>query len=116
MDFTFPEEITALRASFSDFVKRQIMPLEEELASEFESLSPDRQRIVEAMDRVRALSVEAGFFAAHAQIGRRPGAQHAGDDRAGRGRRTQRLAPGDDRDLTAEPGRTQFLLLKLPTT
>ncbi|HPE12260.1 MAG: acyl-CoA/acyl-ACP dehydrogenase [Actinobacteria bacterium] len=65
MDFTFPEEITALRASFSDFVKRQIMPLEEELAGEFESLSPDRQRIVEAMDRVRALSVEAGFFAAH---------------------------------------------------
>jgi alkylation response protein AidB-like acyl-CoA dehydrogenase len=65
MDFTFPEEITALRASFADFVKRQVLPVEEEVAEEFESPTPDRDRLYEAMDRVRALSVDAGFFAAH---------------------------------------------------
>ncbi|HQR80176.1 MAG TPA: acyl-CoA dehydrogenase family protein [Actinomycetota bacterium] len=65
MDFTFPDEITALRAAFADFVKRQIMPLEEDLAPQFDTLSPDRERVSAAMAQVRALSVEAGFFAAH---------------------------------------------------
>ncbi|MEZ5185565.1 MAG: acyl-CoA dehydrogenase family protein [Candidatus Nanopelagicales bacterium] len=65
MDFTFPEEITALRASFASFVDRQLRPLEDELAAEFESPTPDTQRLAEAMDTVRTLSVEAGFFAAH---------------------------------------------------
>jgi acyl-CoA dehydrogenase len=65
MDFTFPEEITALRAAFADFVNRQIRPLEEQIAPEFDSLSPDRERVREVMDEVRMLSVAAGFFAAH---------------------------------------------------
>lgn len=65
MDFTFPEEITALRAAFADFVNRQIRPLEEQIAPEFDSLSPDREHVREVMDEVRMLSVEAGFFAAH---------------------------------------------------
>ena len=65
MDFTFPEEITALRASFSDFVAGRSCPSRRNSPASSKSLSPDRQRIVEAMDRVRALSVEAGFFAAH---------------------------------------------------
>ena len=65
MDFTFSEEITALRAAFADFVNRHIRPLEEELAPEFDTLSPDRERVSAALDHVRGLSVEAGFFAAH---------------------------------------------------
>ena len=65
MDFTFPEEITALRAAFADFVDRDIMPLEEELAEEFDSPTPDRERLYKAMEQVRHLSVEAGFYAAH---------------------------------------------------
>ncbi len=65
MDFTFSEEITALRAAFADFVNRQIRPLEQELAPEFDTLSPDRERVSAALDHVRGLSVEAGFFAAH---------------------------------------------------
>lgn len=65
MDFTFPEEITALRAAFTDFVSREIRPIEEELAPEFDSLCPDRDRVIAAMDSVRQLSVDAGFFAAH---------------------------------------------------
>lgn len=65
MDFTFPEEITALRAAFADFVNRDIMPLEEDVAGEFDSLSPDYERLYKAMETARGLSVEAGFFAAH---------------------------------------------------
>lgn len=65
MDFTFPAEITALRAAFADFVNRQIRPLEEQIAPEFDSLSPDRERVRDVMDEVRMLSVAAGFFAAH---------------------------------------------------
>lgn len=65
MDFTFPEEITALRAAFADFVDRQLRPLEGELAPEFDGPAPDRQLLHEAMETVRRLSVDAGFFAAH---------------------------------------------------
>jgi alkylation response protein AidB-like acyl-CoA dehydrogenase len=65
MDFTFPEEITALRAAFADFVDRQLRPLEDELAPEFDSPTPDRELLHEAMETVRRLSVDAGFFAAH---------------------------------------------------
>lgn len=65
MDFTFPEEITALRAAFADFVKRQIMPFEDDLAPQFDTLCPDRDQVAATMAQVRTLSVEAGFFAAH---------------------------------------------------
>ena len=65
MDFNLPEEITALRASFADFIDRSIRPLEDDIAVEFDSPSPDRDRVREVMDEVRAMSVEAGFFAAH---------------------------------------------------
>ncbi len=65
MDFTFPEEITALRAAFADFVDREIRPLEDEIAPEFDTPAPDAERIYAVMDQVRHLSVDAGFFAAH---------------------------------------------------
>ena len=65
MDFTFPEEITALRAAFADFLKREIQPIEDEIAPQWDTPYPDKEIVVDAMARVRALSVEAGFFAAH---------------------------------------------------
>ncbi len=65
MDFTFPEEITALRAAFADFLKREIQPIEDEIAAQWDTPYPDKEILMDAMARVRALSVEAGFFAAH---------------------------------------------------
>ncbi|MCU0277897.1 MAG: acyl-CoA/acyl-ACP dehydrogenase [Candidatus Nanopelagicales bacterium] len=65
MDFNLPEEITALRASFADFIDRSVRPLEDDIAVEFDSPAPDRDRIRQVMDEVRAMSVDAGFFAAH---------------------------------------------------
>jgi alkylation response protein AidB-like acyl-CoA dehydrogenase len=65
MDFTFPEEITALRAAFADFLDREIRPIEDTIAAEYETLSPDSARVHAAMDQVRLASAEAGFYAAH---------------------------------------------------
>lgn len=65
MDFTFPEEIIALRAAFADFLKREILPIEDEIAPQWDTPYPDKAVLQDAMARVRALSVDAGFFAAH---------------------------------------------------
>ena len=65
MDFTFPEEITALRAAFADFVDREIRPFDDWIAAEYESISPDSAKVHATMDEVRLLSAQAGFYAAH---------------------------------------------------
>ena len=65
MDFTFPEEITALRAAFADFVDREIRPFDDWIAAEYESISPDSAKVHATMDEVRLLSARAGFYAAH---------------------------------------------------
>ena len=91
MDFTFPEEITALRAAFADFLKREIQPIEDEIAPQWDTPYPDKAVLMDAMARVRALSVEAG-----------------------RGCGPQRLAVGHDRHLAAEPRRPEFTAPQTP--
>lgn len=65
MDFSVPEELTALRESFAAFLDRQVRPIEEGLRHEFWSYSPDLQAIEDAGRRVRELSAKEGFYAAH---------------------------------------------------
>lgn len=65
MDFTIPDELTALRQSFADFLDRQVRPLEDEIAPQFDTPSPDVPVVRAALDRVCQLSVAAGFYAAH---------------------------------------------------
>jgi alkylation response protein AidB-like acyl-CoA dehydrogenase len=65
MDFTFPDEITALRAAFADFLDREIKPLDDLLSAQYDSINPDSAKVHEVMDIARMRSVEAGFYAAH---------------------------------------------------
>ena len=65
MDFSIPEELTALRASFASFLDREVRPLEESLQEEFWSPSPDRDRLRAAAEQVKHRSAQEGFFAAH---------------------------------------------------
>ena len=65
MDFTFPAEITALRAAFADFLDREIRPLDDQLVAEYESITADSAKVHAVMDEARMRSVAAGFYAAH---------------------------------------------------
>jgi acyl-CoA dehydrogenase len=65
VDFTIPEELTALRKSFGTFLDREVRPIEEELREEFSALEPDRERIAEAQRTVRRRSAEEGFYACY---------------------------------------------------
>lgn len=65
MDFSIPSELTELRASFQQFLRREIAPREAALASEFWSYAPDLAAINAVASEVQQLSAQQGFFAAH---------------------------------------------------
>jgi len=65
MDFSIPEELTALRASFASFLEREVRPLDESLHSEYWSEHPDREVIHDAAQRIRLRSAQEGFYAAY---------------------------------------------------
>jgi acyl-CoA dehydrogenase len=65
MDFSVPEELTALRKSFAAFLDREVRPLEESLREEYAALAPDRERLQDAASRVKRRSAEEGFYACY---------------------------------------------------
>jgi alkylation response protein AidB-like acyl-CoA dehydrogenase len=65
MDFTVPEELTALRQSFATFLEREVRPVEEAVRDELASPTPDRARLYEAAQQVKLRSAKEGFYAAH---------------------------------------------------
>jgi acyl-CoA dehydrogenase len=65
MDFSVPDELTALRASFGAFLDREVRPVEESLREQFAVLDPDRERVAEAGQTVRRRSAEEGFYACY---------------------------------------------------
>lgn len=65
MDFTIPEEITALRKSYASFLDREVRPADEALRDQFASLDPDRALIADAGLAVRRRSAEEGFYACY---------------------------------------------------
>jgi acyl-CoA dehydrogenase len=64
MDFTIPDELQALRASFRAFLDREVRPLEEELVEPLRA-GETGGAVAEAFAHVRRRSCEAGFYAAH---------------------------------------------------
>ncbi len=65
MDFSIPEELTALRQSFASFLDHEVRPIEERLLPEMWSYSPDRELLYAGAREVVARSVQAGFYAAY---------------------------------------------------
>jgi acyl-CoA dehydrogenase len=65
MDFRVPDELTALRASFRDFLDREVRPVEEEVRDELWSIAPDRERVAAAAREIKRRSAAQGFYAAH---------------------------------------------------
>lgn len=66
MDFSIPDELTALRDSFATFLKREVAPVEEELAPRFFwQGDDDAPEVKEAAAEIKRRSCEEGFFAAH---------------------------------------------------
>ena len=49
MDFTIPEELTALRTSFATFLDREVRPIEESVLADLTGLDPDRGRVQDAV-------------------------------------------------------------------
>ncbi|MFN2590327.1 MAG: acyl-CoA dehydrogenase family protein [Actinomycetota bacterium] len=64
MDFSIPDELSALRASFTSFLDREVRPLEERFAVDFQEDSLSSE-ILETAARLRRRSSELGFYAAH---------------------------------------------------
>ena len=62
MDFTIPEELTALRASFAAFLDREVRPLDESVRGRYEPLDP---AVREAALAVKERACAEGFYAAH---------------------------------------------------
>ncbi len=60
-----PAELTELRRSFAAFVDREVRPVEESIAAELASLSPDREALLDAAREVRRRSAAVGFWACH---------------------------------------------------
>jgi acyl-CoA dehydrogenase len=65
VDFTIPEELTALRKSYGTFLDREVRPVEESLREEFAALEPDHARVKSAGLAVRKRSAEEGFYACY---------------------------------------------------
>jgi acyl-CoA dehydrogenase len=65
MDFTVPDELSALRTSYATFLDREVRPVEESLREEFAALDPDRGRLAEAGLALRRRSAEEGFYACY---------------------------------------------------
>jgi acyl-CoA dehydrogenase len=64
MDFTVPEELTALRKSFATFVDRELRPLEDDLRPSLETPAGDQERWHEAVLETRRRSAREGFYGA----------------------------------------------------
>lgn len=64
MDFTVPDELQALRASFRSFLDREVRPLEERLIEPLRA-GETGGAVAEAYAEVRRRSCAEGFFAAH---------------------------------------------------
>jgi len=65
VDFSVPEELTALRASFAAFLEREVRPLEDAVAPAYwrgETGTPQQR---EAAAAVKRRSCQEGFYAAH---------------------------------------------------
>lgn len=65
MDFSVPEELTALRDSFSTFLEREVRPIEDRFAHEFwrgEYGTPEQQ---EAARQIKRRSCQEGFYAGY---------------------------------------------------
>lgn len=65
MDFSVPEELTALRQSFGSFLAREVRPVEDRFAQEFgrgEYGTPDQH---EAAQQIKRRSCQEGFYAAY---------------------------------------------------
>lgn len=65
MDFSVPEELTALRASFAAFLEREVRPLEDTVAPAYwrgETGTPEQRAAAAAVKR---RSCQEGFYAAH---------------------------------------------------
>ena len=64
MDFSIPEDLRELTASFRSFLDREVRPVEERLLPQFESdeLTPELR---DAAAGLRRRSAELGFYAAH---------------------------------------------------
>jgi acyl-CoA dehydrogenase len=65
VDFTIPEELTALRKSYGTFLDREVRPVEASLREEFAALEPDLARLKAAGLAVRKRSAEEGFYACY---------------------------------------------------
>jgi alkylation response protein AidB-like acyl-CoA dehydrogenase len=63
MDFSIPEELTALRSAFADFLDREVRPREEEYARLFWGESVDDSAVQEPVNEIRRRSADAGFYA-----------------------------------------------------
>ncbi|MDQ1712970.1 MAG: hypothetical protein QOE45_2420 [Frankiaceae bacterium] len=64
MDFTIPEELVALRASFAAFLDREVRPLEETVAPSIHAGTFD-DAVRAAAATVKRRACEEGFYAAH---------------------------------------------------
>lgn len=65
MDFTVPDELTALRGSFAAFLDREVRPVEDALHEQLIALDPDRDALHDAVAQLRRRSAAAGFWACH---------------------------------------------------
>src|SRR3954451_23652720 len=65
MDFTIPDELTALRKSFGTFLDREVRPVEEAMHDDLTGLDPDREALHTAVAGIRKRSAEEGFYACY---------------------------------------------------
>lgn len=65
MDFSIPDELTALRASFAAFLEREVRPLEDEVAPLYWRGETDASAQREAAAQVKRRSCREGFYAAY---------------------------------------------------
>jgi acyl-CoA dehydrogenase len=64
MDFSVPDELVALRASFASFLDREVRPLDEKVRDRFHADVIDDE-VRDAALTVKKRSCEEGFYAAH---------------------------------------------------
>ena len=64
MDFSVPEELTALRASFATFLEREVRPVEERMAPKFWRGEIDDE-VRDAGQAIKRRSLAEGFYAAY---------------------------------------------------
>ncbi len=65
MDFTIPDELTALRKSFGTFLDREVRPVEESVHEDLTGLDPDRDALHAAIAGIRKRSADEGFYACY---------------------------------------------------